>query len=884
MDKLVEYFNWKVNKGFEARGLAGKEEYVSRLAEETSVIRDMEYEAYLLVVADFISWARREGIPVGPGRGSAAGCLISYCLGITNIDPIKYNLLFERFLNPDRVSMPDIDIDFCKNRVDEVIGYVIKKYGRDHVAKIKTFGKLYAKSAIRDVGRVKEMDSAKVAEAAGAIPNVITQDDQKLERMYKNKKYGPRLRAMRDGKKGPEIEYLFATAKKLEELVRNASTHAAGVIIGPKPLVEYMGLDLDVKNQQPITAFDMNDCERLGLIKFDFLSLDTLTQIVLCVSMVKENHGIDVDIDHIPENDPLVWKLMDEGRLGGIFQMGSEGFTRLTTRLKPRSIEDLAIISSVYRPGPMKVGIHEKIIKARKTGKPIYKHKSKQIADILSTTSGAIVFQEQCMYIARKCAGYTRGEADNLRKLIGKKLIVDMENEKPKFVQGMIDNGSTKVDAEFIWNEMERFGAYGFNKSHAISYARISYETAYLKAHYPAEFLAASLAMKMDSQKRETMLQLMYECKDIDIPIMPPDINISKSIFMAKNNRVFYGLGAIKGLGVRTIDHILKVREDGSYDSVQNFVERTDGRLTDTGTLDVLAKAGAFDSLEDDRSVAIEKVQLLASAWREKRRKEAQKKAKLFRNLDKFKDIGKARGYKSVEHLQTKVNQELIDIQSQYNKEVTKINRIRSARKAYDILAYEVDLLGFYLQGHPLDRCDWVSKKYSIENALESGDELIQIVGVITDLKLFKTKKGKWMSTFFLSGKETQVKCIVFPRLHMTRDHLIEENRVVLVDGKKNDNEVYVEELRDTGNLYRGGLIGAEVKAVLDPGTASRIKHWLEKQREANATGSLSFSLELEGLKGAVELDSSELVSELLLTEMDAKLAGLDFKWVKTEE
>ncbi len=881
MDKLVEYFNWKVHKGFDARGLAGKEEYEARLVEETRIIREMGYEAYLLVVADFISWARREDIPVGPGRGSAAGCLISYCLGITSIDPIKYNLLFERFLNPDRISMPDIDVDFCKNRVDEVIDYVIKKYGRDHVAKIKTFGKLYAKSAIRDVGRVKELDPVTVNNAANEINPVITQDDQKLKRLYEKQ---PKVKAWRDGKHGELGQELYIYAERMEELVRNASTHAAGIIIGPKPLVEYMGLDLDVKNQQPITAFEMNDCERLGLIKFDFLSLDTLTQIALCVVMVRENHGIDIDIDHIPEDDPLVWKLMDEGRLGGIFQMGSEGFTRLTTRLKPRSIEDLAIISSVYRPGPMKVGVHEKIIKARKTGRPIHKHKSKEITRILSTTSGAIVYQEQCMHIAGQCAGYTGGEADNLRKMIGKKKIIDMEKERPKFVKGMIDNGSTETDALLIWNEMEKFGEYGFNKSHAISYARISYETAYLKAHYPAEFLAASLAMKMDSQKRDTMLQLMYECKDIDIPIMPPDINISKSVFMAKNNRVFYGLGAIKGLGVRTVDHILKVREDGPYDSIQNFIERTDGRLTDTGTLDVLAKAGAFDSLEPERGIAIEKVQLLASAWREKRRKEAQKKAKLFRNLDKFKDDGKARGYKSVEHLQTRVNQELINIQSQYDEEVMKVSRIRATRKAYDILAYEVDLLGFYLQGHPLDRCDWVSKKYSIENALESGDELIQIVGVITDLKLFKTKRGKWMSTFSLSGKETQVKCIVFPKLYTTKDHLIEENNVVLVDGKKNNNEVYVEDIRDAGSLYRGGLIGAEVKAVLAPGTATRVKHWLDKQKEANVNSSLPFSLELEGLKGTVELDSSKLVSELLLTEMDAKLAGLDFKWVKTEE
>lgn len=882
MNKLVKYFNWKVKRGFEARGLAGKEEYEERLVEETGVIHRMGYETYLLVVADFISWARAQDIPVGPGRGSAAGCLISYCLGITNIDPIKYNLLFERFLNPDRVSMPDIDVDFCKDRVDEVINYVIEKYGRDYVAKIKTFGKLYAKSAIRDVGRVKELDPAIVNAAANVIKPVITQDDQKLERLYEKQ---PEVLKWKEGKHGDLGRELYLYAEKMEELVRNASTHAAGVIISPKPLVEYMGLDLDVKNQQPITCFEMYDCERLGLIKFDFLSLDTLTQITLCVEMVRENHNIDISIDDIPEDDPAVWKLMDEGRLGGIFQMAGDGFTRLTKQIKPRSIEDLAIISSVYRPGPMSAAIHEKIIKARKTGKPIRKHKSKEVAKILSTTSGAIVFQEQCMRIARHCAGYTPGETDNLRKLIGKKKIVDMENEMPKFVQGMMANGSDEEYAMLVWKEMERFGTYGFNKSHAISYARISYETAYLKAHYPAEFLAASLAMKMDSQKRETMLQLMYECKDIDIPIMPPDINISKYIFMAKNNRVFYGLGAIKGLGVRTIDHILEVRQSGPYDSIQDFIERTDGRLTDTGTLDVLAKAGAFDSVESDRGVAIEKIQLLANAWREKRRKEAQKKAKLFRNLDKFKKDGKARGYKSVEHLQTKVNQELINIQSWYDETVTNLNLIRAARKAHDVLGYEVDLLGFYLQGHPLDRCEWVSSKYAIENALATSEMYVKMVGVITDLKTFKTRStSRWMSTFHLSGKGTQVKCIVFSKVYAKCNHLLEENRVVYIEAKKNDNEVFVENILDTCSLQREGVISAEVKAVLDPGTASRVRHWLDKQKEANLSGSLPFSLELEGLKGAVELDSSELVSEFLLTEMDAKLAGLSFKWIKPTE
>ena len=307
-DMLVEYFKWKVDKGFKARGLAGKEEYEQRLAYETEIIHKLRYESYLLVVADFITWARSQGIPVGPGRGSAAGCLISYCLGITNIDPIKYNLLFERFLNPNRVSMPDIDVDFCKERVDEVVDYVKEKYGDDHVARIKTFGKLYARSIIRDLGRVKELDASVVAETVAHVPHVITQADQKLERLYRRgrkdgKKGGP-LWDMRKGRYGPVKKYLLKTAEQLEELVRSAGTHAAGVLVGPKPLTEYMGLDLDVKNQQPISCFEMYDCERLGLVKFDFLSLDTLTQIDLCIRLIERNHEVKIDIEAIDEDDP----------------------------------------------------------------------------------------------------------------------------------------------------------------------------------------------------------------------------------------------------------------------------------------------------------------------------------------------------------------------------------------------------------------------------------------------------------------------------------------------------------------------------------------------------------------------------------------------------
>jgi DNA polymerase-3 subunit alpha len=873
---LVKYFNWKVQKGLEARGLAEKEEYVERLLEETKVIRDMEYEAYLLVVADFISWARSQSIPVGPGRGSAAGCLISYCLGITNVDPIKYGLLFERFLNPDRISMPDIDIDFCKERVDEVVDYVREKYGNDYVARIKTFGKLYAKSAIRDVGRVSELDPEIVAEAATQVGNVITQDDQKLERLYEKQ---PHLKSWREGKHGPVGKYLFKTAEKLEGLVRTAGMHAAGVVIGDRPLVEYMGLDIDTKTQQTITCFDMWDCERLGLIKFDLLSLDTLTQIQLCIDMIKENYGVEIDIDAIPEGDEKVWEVMDRGDLGGIFQMSGEGFTRLSTDVMPRSIEDLAMISSIYRPGPMGAGVHMSIIKARNKGVDVFVHESKTVKQILAPTSGAIVYQEQCMHIARDCAGYTPGETDNLRKLIGKKLKKQMEDEQPKFVKGMMDNGHAEDYAQAIWHAMEEFGSYGFNKSHAISYAIISYQTAYLKTHYPAEFLAASLSMKMDSQKRETMLSLMYECRDFNIPIISPDINVSRSIFWAKDNQVYYGLEAIKGLGDKTIHHIMDVRKDGPYKSMQDFTQRTDGRLTDVNTLDILAKSGAFDSLEPDRALAIEKIQKISAAWKEYRRRKAQKHSKLERNLQKFSDAGKARGYKSAESLRSRVTQELIEIETWYQAEIESIDVIDASVLVHDTLAYEVDLLGFYMQGHPLDQCDWITKKYSIKKAQDSLDSFVQIVGVISEAKKFRTKKNDMMSIFSLEDRENKIKCVLFPKLFKSFDHLVEDNTVVHITGKRSDkDEIYVETIISTDSIYKKGITGAKVDGPLTRTTVSRVKHWLDKQEK---DGRIPLDVILSGRHGVVKIESGIGVSEFLKTEMEAKQAGLTFKWGK---
>ena len=873
---LVKYFNWKVRKGMDAKGLTGEEEYEDRLKEESAVIHKMGYETYLLVVADFIAWARDNAIPVGPGRGSAAGCLISYCLGITNVDPIKYGLLFERFLNPDRISMPDIDIDFCKERVDEVIDYVREKYGNDHVARIKTFGKLFAKSAIRDVGRVSELDPETVAEAAEQVGRVITQDDQKLERLYKTQ---PHLKSWRDGKHGEIGAYLFKTAEKLEGLVRTAGMHAAGVVIGDRPLVEYMGLDIDTKTQQTITCFDMWDCERLGLIKFDLLSLDTLTQIQLCIDMIKENHGVEIDIDTIPEDDEKVWALMDKGDLGGIFQMSGEGFTRLTKDIRARSIEDLAMISSIYRPGPMGAGVHMSIIKARNKGVDVYAHESEDIKQILSPTSGAIVYQEQCMQIARECAGYTPGETDNLRGIIGKKLKAKMEAEEPKFVAGMIKNGHPEDYAKVIWDEMEQFGSYGFNKSHAISYAIISYQTAYLKVHYEAEFLAASLSMKMDSQKRDTMLALMYECRDFNIPIISPDINVSRSIFWARDNQVYYGLEAIKGLGDKTIQHIMDIREDGPYESMQNFIQRTDGRLTDVNTLDILAKSGAFDSLEPDRALAIEKIQKISAAWKEYRRRKAQKLSKLERNLQKFEQNGKARGYKSVESLRSRVAQELIEIETWYQTEIESVDGIDASVLVHDTLTYEVDLLGFYMQGHPLDQCDWITKKYSIKNAQDSLDSFVQVVGVISESRKFRTKKKDMMSIFSLEDRDNKIKCVLFPKSFPRFGHLVEDNTVVYITGKRSDSEeIYVEEVKTTDSICKKGVTCAEVDGPLTRITVSRVKHWLDKQEN---DGKIPLEITLSGRRGVVEIESGVGVSEFVKTEMEARQTGLTFKWRK---
>ena len=507
-----------------------EENYKERLRKELEIIQKVRYSSYFLIVWDFISHARQEGIPVGPGRGSAAGSLVSYCLGITDIDPVKYNLLFERFLNPERVSMPDIDVDFCKDRRTEIISYVTEKYGKDHVAQIITFGTMAARAAIRDVGRALDFPYAEVDKIAKLVPNTL---NIKIEETLKAE---PQLKALYDN--NPKIKELIDVAMRLEGLSRHASTHAAGVVISPEPLTTFMPLYKNPVDGTITTQFDMNAIEKIGLLKFDFLGLKTLTVIDKALKYIKEN-GKDFSLKEISFEDKKTYELLSSGHTTGIFQLESPGMRDLLVKMTPNRFEDLIAIVALYRPGPIGSGMIDDFIKRKKGLIPV-KYELPQLKEILSETHGIILYQEQVMRIANILANFTMGQADILRKAMGKKKPAEMEKLKESFIKGAKAKGVSEKKATRLFDLMAFFAEYGFNKSHSAAYAHIAYQTAYLKAHYPVEFMAATLSADMDNTDK--IVKSINECRNMGISILPPDINQSGQEFKVIGNSIRFGL------------------------------------------------------------------------------------------------------------------------------------------------------------------------------------------------------------------------------------------------------------------------------------------------------------------------------------------------------
>lgn len=722
------------------KGLLGRfgdsppETYKDRLRTELEIINKMNYASYFLIVWDFISYAKKKGIPVGPGRGSAAGSLAAYCLGITEIDPIKYNLLFERFLNPERISMPDIDVDFCQDRRDEVISYVSEKYGSDRVAQIITFGTMKAKAAIRDVGRSLDMPYNEVDRIAKLVPNTlnITIDEALREE--------PQLKELYDT--NPNIKDLLDIAKRLENLSRHASTHAAGVVVSPEPLTNYAPLYKNPTDGTITTQFDMGAVESVGLLKFDFLGLKTLTVIEKTLKFINDS-GRDFSLDDILFDDQLTYSLLSSGRTTGIFQLESEGMRDILRRLQPNRLEDLIALVALYRPGPM--AWIDDFIK-RKKGEQKFTYELPQLKDILDETYGIFIYQEQVMMVANSVANFTMGQADILRKAMGKKKPEEMERQKEVFVRGAVANGINEKKARKLFEIMEPFAMYGFNKSHSAAYAYIAFQTAYLKAHFPVEFMAATLSTDMDNTDK--IVKSISECRNMSIEILPPDINQSGREFRVMGNAIRFGLEAVKGAGSSAIEAITEAREkDGSFESVEDFLGRVDTKKVNKKVIEGLIKSGAFDSLGISRASAMSKADTKSNG------------ISATGSLFGEEDLYALAGDKGAGEWDEK-----------------------------EKLRHEKEALGFYITGHPLSKYRSALSALgirSISDLLEVPDKNeVQTAGVINAIKKIKTKgKAENMAYLTIEDEEGRIDVIIFPDIFSSKGEILNKDSLLVVKG-----------------------------------------------------------------------------------------------------
>ncbi len=725
------------------------EAYQLRLQEELAVLTQMGYAGYFLVVWDIIKFARSRGIPVGPGRGSAAGSLIAYALAITDLDPLVYNLLFERFLNPERVSMPDIDMDFCMDRRGEVINYVIDKYGEDHVCQIITFGTLGAKAAIRDVGRVMDIPYAEVDRVAKLVPaqlNITLKEALTQE---------PRLQGLVDG--DARMKELMETAQALEGLARHASTHAAGVVISQKPLMEHVPL-YKTANNEIVTQYSMTDIEKVGLVKFDFLGLKTLTMIHHAVTMANQTPGERLDIEQLPLNDAETYALLASGKTSGIFQLESSGMRNLLVRIKPECFEDLIAILALYRPGPLESGMVDDFIKRKRDPLKIA-YDPPAVEPILKETYGVMVYQEQVMAIANLMAGFSLGQADLLRRAMGKKKPEEMAKQKELFLEGAKAKGFTEKKAEKIFDQMAYFAGYGFNKSHSAAYALVTFQTAYLKAHHPTEFMAALLTSEMGNTDK--MVGYFTECREHGIPILPPDVNESQKNFTIVEGGIRFGLAAIKNVGGSAIESIIASREaEGPFSSFFDFCCRIDLHKVNKRVVEGLIKVGAFDSMGAKR---------------------AQLTAVMEHTLNEAGAIQKERALGQTSLFGT--------VEADDSNPDALIRPLPSIDEWQQpqILQFERELTGFYITAHPLTQHAEAIRLLSTHNTAtlheaHEGKE-IKICGVVSSIKITTTKKGNRMAYVQLEDLQGLVEVIVFPELFQACAEFLNADTVIQAAG-----------------------------------------------------------------------------------------------------
>ncbi|MGD9209799.1 MAG: DNA polymerase III subunit alpha [Desulfobacteraceae bacterium] len=742
---------------------ADKKKYRERLDYEVKVINDMGFPGYFLIVADFINYAKDNGVPVGPGRGSAAGSLVAYSMGITDLDPLEHGLIFERFLNPSRISMPDIDVDFCINGRERVFKYVVDRYGGgDYVAQIITFGKMKTRLVIRDVGRALDMPLAEVDTIAKLVPdklNISLEDALDQE---------PKLSEM--ARTRPDVAELIEICRVLEGLPRHASTHAAGVVIGDKPLVDYLPL-YKGKKGEVVTQLDMKLVEKIGLVKFDFLGLRNLTVIDNTFKLITQGGKTPPDFSNLDFNDNPTYQLLSTGDTTGVFQLESSGMKDLLVRLKPECFDDITALVALYRPGPLDSGMVDDFVE-RKHGRKAVEYLIPELESILKETYGVIVYQEQVMKIAAELANYSMAEADGLRKAMGKKIQAMMIEHRERFMKGSKENNIPEDKAKEIFDLMEKFGGYGFNKSHSAAYALISYQTAYLKTHFPVEFMAALLTSEMNSI--DGVVKFITECRSHDIDILPPDINASNKAFTVTDNKIRFGLVAVKNVGEGAIEAIIEARDEkGTFSNLFDFCERVDLRKVNKRVIESLIRCGAFDSTNDYRSRMIAALEDALDYGQRIQKERSDPQMGLF-------DFGDA---------------------SQATLNVPPLPLIDEWEES-EFLMYEKEALGFYISRHPLERYRSQLEKYAnvtAETIKESSDRsTVRFGGLVRTTKVIRTKKEELMAFATVEDLYGSVEAVIFPTAYSKVSDLLVEDVPIFLQGEVQKEEKNVKILVDT--------------------------------------------------------------------------------------
>jgi DNA polymerase III subunit alpha len=766
-----ELFTRKAREGFERvwalirvkKPDADERLYRERLEYEIGVINKMGFPGYFLIVADFINFAKQNNVPVGPGRGSAAGSLVAYSLAITDLDPLEHGLIFERFLNPDRISMPDIDVDFCINGREKVFKYVVERYGGwDYVSQIITFGKLKTRAVIRDVGRALGLALSDVDAIAKLVPDVLNITlDQALEQE-------PQLRELRDSR--PEVSELIDICRTLEGLPRHASTHAAGVVIGDKPLVDYLPL-YKGKKGEVVTQFDMKLVEQIGLVKFDFLGLRNLTVIDNTLALIRQQGKTPPDLSNLDFNDAATYALLASGDTTGVFQLESSGMKDLLVRMRPESFDDVTALVALYRPGPLDSGMVDDFVE-RKHGRKAVKYMLAELEPILKETYGVIVYQEQVMKIASALASYTMAEADGLRKAMGKKIAAMMAEHRERFVKGAVKNGHDEKKAVALFDLMEKFGGYGFNKSHSAAYALIAYQTAYLKAHFPVEFIAALLTSEMHSI--DGVVKYINECRTHQIEVLPPDVNSGDVTFIVADGKIRFGLVAVKNVGEGAVEAVIEERRaNGPFSSLFNFCERVDLRKVNKRVVESLIACGAFDAVGGNRARMMAALEDALEYGQKVQRERCDPQMGLF---DDGPDCA-----------MSLTPPELPDLPEWGER---------------DRLMREKEALGFYISGHPLAPHQQTMAKFgSITSGTveECADgKTVRMGGMVTGRKVIRTKKEELMAFIQLEDMEGSIEVVVFPSVYTGCQLLLTDDRPIFVQGKLQKEEKGAKLLADS--------------------------------------------------------------------------------------